>query len=111
MRNLFLSAIAATVLLAGSAFAQTSSGNSSSSTNNSQTPANPTQVEQEIQQNLSKAGYTDIKVAPGSYLVVAKDSKGMPTEMVITPNSVTAVTAMNGSQSSSQGNNGSTTKK
>jgi hypothetical protein len=100
-------------LLAVPAMAAGTTGNNSGNAQGSS--ADATQIEQNIRQDLSKAGYTDIQVMPGSFLVHAKDSKGNPTEMMVSPHSVTAVTAMNpsgnGSGNSSQGtNNQSTTK-
>jgi hypothetical protein len=49
-------------------------------------------MREQVQQNLSKAGFTDIKVMPESFLVRAKDPSGNPVMMVINPDSVTAVT-------------------
>jgi uncharacterized membrane protein YdfJ with MMPL/SSD domain len=82
--------------------------NSSTETTPNQNPQNAAQVEQDIRQDLSKAGFSDIRIAPGSFMVHAKDSRGNPTEMVISPNSVTELTALNPSGSGHNGtNNGS----
>ena len=51
-------------------------------------------LQQKIQQDLSQAGFTDIHVVPRSFVVTAKDHDGNPVEMMITPNSLTALTAM-----------------
>jgi sporulation protein YlmC with PRC-barrel domain len=42
---------------------------------------------------LQKSGYTDIKVAPTSFMVHAKDSDGNPVVMSISPDSFTEVTS------------------
>lgn len=66
---------------------------------------NAVQVGQKLRSDLSKAGYTDISVAPSSFVVHAKDSAGNPVMMVISPDSVTAITEENaGSSSASSAN-------
>ncbi len=121
MRPFFITTVAALGLLASPAFAQNTSssspspspGTSSPSASNS-SPPSASQLEQTLHQDLSKAGYTDIKIIPGSFLVRAKDSKGQMTEMMISPNSVTEITAISSASStnpSSANGNGSTPKK
>ena len=109
----FAIAIAAASLLTVPALAANSNSDNSSPNSSSSNTQNAQQAEQTLRQDLSKAGYTDIKIVPGSFLVHAKDSKGEPTEMMVTPNSVTAITAMNTSGNSSQGgtNSSSTASK
>jgi hypothetical protein len=51
-----------------------------------------TNLRQQLQDKLSKAGFTDIKVMPSSFYVQAKDKKGDPVAMVIGPDSFTEVT-------------------
>ena len=46
------------------------------------------QVQQDLHQDLTKAGYTDIRIVPGSFLVRAKDKQGNETEMMISPHSI-----------------------
>jgi hypothetical protein len=55
---------------------------------------NPTKqpIQQQVQNNLTQAGYTDIKIMPESFLVRAKDKSGNPVMMVINPDSVTEIT-------------------
>jgi len=48
----------------------------------------------QVKNELEQAGYRDIRIIPLSYLVQATDKGGNPAMMVITPNSMTAVTAM-----------------
>lgn len=49
-------------------------------------------IQQQLRQNLQRAGFTDVQVMPSSFLVRAKDPGGNPVMMVINPDSVTAVT-------------------
>jgi hypothetical protein len=49
-------------------------------------------IQHQVQSNLQQAGFTDIQMMPSSFLVRAKDSAGNPVIMVISPDSVTAVT-------------------
>lgn len=109
MRKLLLAAVFMASAAALPALAQTNSANNDSANGNTGTTAaashattSPAQIEQDLRQDLSKAGYTNIKIMPGSFLVHAKDSKGNPTEMMVSPNSVTEVTAMNAAGNSAQ---------
>ena len=52
-------------------------------------------IGQALRTDLSKAGYTDITIMPTSFMVRAKDSQGNPVTMVISPDSVTAITQEN----------------
>jgi hypothetical protein len=103
MNKLLAAAVASASLMAVPVMAASNSSNGGSSAD--KPSVNPTQIEQNIRQDLSKAGYADIQVVPGSFLVHAKDSKGNPTEMMVSPNSVTAITALNQSATNS-GNSG-----
>lgn len=89
----FILAAGLTLALAAPAFAQQSEGENPAS---GQNPAN---LRQQVRQNLSAAGFTDIKVMPESFLVRAKDKNGNPVMMIINPDSVTAVTALGGTTS------------
>ena len=51
-------------------------------------------VRQQIQSQMTKAGYTGVTVTPSSFYVQAKDKQGNPVAMVIGPDSVTEVTEM-----------------
>jgi hypothetical protein len=55
---------------------------------------NAANIRQRISQNLSQAGFTDIHIMPRAFLVHAKDRDGNPVTMMITPNSVMALTAV-----------------
>jgi Peptidase propeptide and YPEB domain len=98
MRKFCIPVIAAVSLFALPALAATGPTKDSITT----TPPDTTQIEQQLQQDLSKAGYTGIKIVPGSFLVQAKDKQGNQTEMMISPHSMTEVTAMSASDSSTK---------
>lgn len=51
-------------------------------------------VRQELIQALTKQGFTDISVAPTSFLVRARDASGRPVVMAVGPDSVTEVTGL-----------------
>jgi hypothetical protein len=96
MRKIYVPAIAAACLFALPALAATDTTSASSKT---ATP-DVTQIQQDLHQDLTKAGYTDIQIVPGSFLVRAKDKNGNQTEMMISPHSMTEVTEMNPSGAS-----------
>ena len=72
------------------------------------TPQNTTQIQEQLRQDLSKAGYSDIQIMPGSFLVRAKDKQGNQTEMMISPTSITEITAVSPSGSATQGESSAT---
>jgi len=47
-----------------------------------------------VKNELEQVAYKDIRIIPLSYLVQATDKGGNLAMMVVTPNSMTAVTAM-----------------
>jgi hypothetical protein len=66
------------------------------------------QISKTLKNDLTKAGFTDIKILPSSFLR-AKDSEGNPVIMVINPNSVTAITeATQTTNSASNADHGAT---
>jgi hypothetical protein len=92
--------LAAAIVLAfaGSAFSQGAPNqpvpNPSAKDQSSQTQSQQP-IRQQVQNDLARAGYTDIKIMPESFLVRAKDKSGNPVMMVINPDSITAVTEVN----------------
>jgi hypothetical protein len=94
-------AIGLALTLAGPTLAQAASQSAKmTGQEQSQTqPHNTQSMRQQVQDNLQKAGFTDIKVMPESFLVRAKDKDGNPIMMVINPDSVTALTEYNGKSS------------
>ncbi len=53
-----------------------------------------TNIRQELQDQLAKAGYTSVKITPSSFFIEAKDKQGNPVQMVIGPDSFTEITAL-----------------
>lgn len=51
-------------------------------------------MRQQLQDQLTKAGFTDVTVTPSSFYVHAKDKQGDPVAMVIGPEGFTEVTEM-----------------
>lgn len=49
-------------------------------------------IAQKLRADLTKAGYTDITIMPSSFFIQAKNSDGDPVTMMISPDSVTALT-------------------
>lgn len=80
------SALLATALCQGAAYAANSNN---SSTNNPQLVQT---LPQQIKQKLQQDGFSKIQIVPGSFLVSARDKNGDPVEMVIRPNSMTVIT-------------------
>jgi len=87
--------IASAVLVAALAQGAYAQSNSSSS------PSSPSAAQQaqslpaEIKSKLTQDGFTNVTVVPGSFVVSAKDKRGDPVTMMIGPNSMTILTAIN----------------
>jgi hypothetical protein len=99
-----------TILLAGAALLVLSQASMAQTPNNSQNDtANQSTASQHMRSSLKnmldKAGYKDIRVAPTSFVVHAKDADGNPVIMSVSPDSFTEVTGMNdGATTGSAGN-------
>jgi hypothetical protein len=94
--KLIVSLATAGLLVSPVAFAQTSPAPAVPPTPPSQTAsARPgsANLQRQVKQDLQKAGFTDVSVAPNSFLVQAKDRSGDPVTMIVGPNSMTAVVA------------------
>ncbi len=63
--------------------------NSQTQTQNSQTVS---KISQQIKSNLERAGFRDIEMMPSSFIVRARDQNNNPVMMVISPDSMTAIT-------------------
>jgi hypothetical protein len=53
-----------------------------------------TSIRQELQQKLTQAGYTSVKITPSSFFVEAKNKQGNPVQILIGPDSFTEFTAL-----------------
>lgn len=89
MRAILLATTAA-VALSSAAWAASDNGASKAS-------QNAGKIRQELLQSLQKSGYTDIRVAPTSFMVRAKDKNGDPVVMSISPDSFSELTAVSNS--------------
>ncbi|MFY9971044.1 MAG: hypothetical protein WBQ45_23530 [Roseiarcus sp.] len=72
---------------------------------NATTGQNAMHIGQRLRADLGKAGYTDITIMPSSFIVHAKDSQGNPVMMVVSPDSVTAITEENARANSASNSN------
>lgn len=96
MRAFIIAATAAAVGFALPAAAQQNNGSWNDYQHNQQQGydgGSHQSLQQKIRQDLGEAGFTDIRVVPRSFVVSARDRDGNPVEMMITPNSITAMTA------------------
>jgi hypothetical protein len=87
--------IPALILVSGAAWAQ-SAPETSKSGQSTRDPGLSTQEDEAIQQvpqklreKLTADGYSDVKIAPGSYIVSARDKNGNRVVMTIGPTSMT----------------------
>src|SRR5580658_3945212 len=101
MRSLLL-ASAAVLIISQAALAQTPS-TTNDTANQAQTNTGQQHMRSNIRNMLEKAGYKDIRVAPTSFAVRAKDSDGNPVFMSVSPDQFTEVTDVNGANGSTTG--------
>jgi hypothetical protein len=104
MRLSLLTAGAAVLLCQSAAMAQTNTPQANDATAAPATnamKAAPGSMRSHMRDSLEKAGFTDIKVVPSSFVISAKDKDGNPVVMSVTPDSFTEVTdeSVTGSQS------------
>ncbi len=96
----FLLAGAAVLVLSQAATAQTTNN----SQNDSASQATSSQhMRANLRSMLEKSGYKDIRVAPTSFVVRARDTDGNPVVMTVSPDSFTEVTDVNNSGASTTG--------
>jgi hypothetical protein len=107
-----------TILLASAAvlaLSQVASAQGPNGQNTNNTPsvtANQTAAKQHLGANLrnmlQKSGYTDIRVAPTSFMVHAKDSDGNAVVMSVSPDTFTEVTDLNATDTTTGSNSNMT---
>lgn len=95
------------ILLATTAAMALSSAAWAANTGTTNQTNNGNHIRQDLTQMLQKSGYTDIRVAPTSFMVRAKDNDGNPVVMSISPDEFAEMTAVNDTTSSGrdQGSN------
>jgi hypothetical protein len=92
LRRVIIPACASVALLAGAASAQSPAPNDP--TQNADPGTSDEAIQhgpQQLRQKLAEDGYTDVKIAPGSYIVSARDKDGNQVMMMISPTSMTMV--------------------
>ena len=98
MRTILL-ASAAVLALSQVAYAQGPNNGNASAANQTANSKDQAVLNQrlgpKIRNMLEKSGYTDIRVAPTSFMVHAKDSDGNPVVMSFSPDTFTEVTDVN----------------
>ena len=113
MKFLMVTAAAVAIALCPAAFAQNPKPNSQAAQQSAPTASQTPAAAQQIQQDLKKAGFTDVKVVAESFVVQAKTKDGNPVVMTRGPPGMSAFEAMQGgpgsnSQSGTTGQAGST---
>jgi opacity protein-like surface antigen len=106
MKALLTAAALAALALSPNAFAETPA---SQSQPGSQTTLNANQNQsaaaaQKIRQDLTNAGFTDVKVVAESFVVQAKTKDGNPVVMTIGPHGMSVFEAMNSTDTNSHTN-------
>jgi sporulation protein YlmC with PRC-barrel domain len=112
MRSILLASAALLVLAPATMAQNANSGSQPNATQNqtsqnqasSGTTAEPQHLRANLRSALEKAGYKDIRVAPTSFMVHARDTDGNPVVMAISPDSFTEVADV----TNSGGNNANT---
>jgi hypothetical protein len=90
-RRLIVPACASLALLSGAALAQapTPNGAQDDQKNKGMSDQEIQHGPQKLRDKLAADGYTDVEIAPGSYVVSAKDKDGNKVVMMIGPHSMT----------------------
>src|SRR5215469_2176531 len=108
MKFLMIISAVAAITLSQAAFAQNQTSASQAAQQPSSTSGQNAAAGQQnlaaarqIQQDLKKAGFTDIKVVAESFVVQAKSKDGNPVVMTIGPHGMSVFEAQNGSSSNS----------
>lgn len=99
----FLLAGAAVLVLSQAAMAQTPNN---AQTDNANQTAGGQHMRANLRNMLEKSGYKDIRVAPTSFVVHAKDADGNPVVMSVSPDSFTEVTDLNNNAAGTTGSAG-----
>jgi hypothetical protein len=56
-------------------------------------PTDGASMQQQLSGNLTKAGFTDVKITPDAFIIQAKNKSGDPVTMFLSPDSLTVFTA------------------
>jgi hypothetical protein len=88
LQRLLIPALMAATFVAGLAWAQSAPETRDSGLSTREDEAIQ-QVPRKLREKLTADGYSDVKIAPGSYVVSAKDKNGNRVVMMIGPTSMT----------------------
>jgi hypothetical protein len=106
MRTVAVFAVLATTVAGGGASAQsngaTNGPRAGSQNQMSQMNQSGQSVRQTLQKHLQDAGFSDIQMIPTSFMVRARDSQGRSVSLIVTPDSVLAVTEITDDQTNAQ---------
>jgi opacity protein-like surface antigen len=105
MKLLMVASALAAIALSPAAFAQNQMSNPQATTKSGQNLA----AAQQIQQDLKKAGFTDVKVVAESFVVQARSKDGDPVVMTIGPHGMSVFEAMNAGSNSGMSSQSGTT--
>jgi hypothetical protein len=102
MRNtLLMSTLALAFAVAGTAFAQSTTGATNPPSPNAAQQPNASQQSvltvEKLKQDLQKAGFSEVKVLQDAFLIQAKTKDGNPILMTLGPNGVSALEASSAS--------------
>ena len=102
MRNIvFMSTLALALAVSGTAFAQSATGATNTPSPNAAKQQNASQQSvltiDKIQQDLQKAGFSDVKVLQDAFLIQAKTKDGNPIMLTVGPNGMSALEMSNSS--------------
>lgn len=102
MRNIvFMSTLALALAVSGTAFAQPATGATNTPSPNAAKQQNASQQSvltiDKIQQDLQKAGFSDVKVLQDAFLIQAKTKDGNPIMLTVGPNGMSALEMSNSS--------------
>lgn len=111
MRNtLFVSTLALALAVSGTAFAQSTTGATSSpspgATNQQDANQKSPLTIDRLKQDLQKAGFSEVKVLQDAFLIQAKTKDGNPIMMTIGPNGMSALEMSNSSSANQNGTTG-----
>lgn len=79
----------------GRSFLSNQSGQSPPSTETQDVAPDAVRIADKIKSHLEQVGFQNVKLMPGSFIVRAEDQNHNPVMMVINPDSITAIHAMN----------------
>ena len=105
----FASALTLALAVSGTAFAQSTTGAnppSPAATNQPKANQQSALTVEKLQQDLQKAGFTDVKVLEDAFLIQAKTKDGNPILLTVGPNGMSTLEVSNASAAESGADDG-----